>query len=148
MNATAAVRKRHLVIYDGDCPFCVFQIRLLTWLDWLDTVSFFPINEAHAARLALDVSREDLLEAIHCLAKDGKIYRGARCVRFVGMRMPVLVPFALALWFPGVIWIAEIVYRWVSRNRLVLSRLFGCRGACAILPERRRGGESATGNEK
>lgn len=148
MSEVTAVRKRHLVIYDGDCPFCVFQIRLLTWLDWLDAVSFFPINKAHAAGLALDVSRENLLEAIHCLAKDGKIHRGARCVRFVGMRMPVLVPFALALWFPGVIWIAEIVYRWVSRNRLVLSRLFGCRGACAILPERQRGGESATRIDK
>ncbi len=137
-SETAAGRKRHLVIYDGDCPLCVFQIRLLTWLDWLDAVSFISIGEAHAAGLASKVSPADLLEAIHCLAKDGKIYRGARCIRFVGMRMPVLAPLALALWLPGVIGIAEAIYRWVSRNRLVLSRLFGCRGACAVLPERRR----------
>jgi hypothetical protein len=30
---------------------------------------------------------------------------------------------------------------WVSRNRLVLSRLFGCKEACAILPARRRGAD-------
>jgi len=42
------------------------------------------------------------------------------------------------LWFPGVIWIAEKIYMWISRNRLLLSRLFGCKEACAILPARRR----------
>jgi len=59
-------------------------------------------------------------------------------LRFVGMRLPLLVPLALMLWVPGVIYLAEIVYRAVSRNRLVLSRWFGCREACAILPKRTR----------
>ena len=54
------------------------------------------------------------------------------------MRLPLLVPVALFLWIPGVIQVAEIVYGWVSRNRLLLSRLFGCKDACAILPARAR----------
>ena len=52
--------------------------------------------------------------------------------------LPLLVPVALFLWIPGVIQIAEITYAWVSRNRLVLSRIFGCKDACAILPARKR----------
>ena len=87
------------------------------------------------------LKRDDLLEAIHCVAADGRIYRGARCIRFVGMRMPLLVPVALFLWLPGVIWVAERVYMWVSRNRHLLSRLFGCKEACAILPVRERSNE-------
>ena len=78
------------------------------------------------------------MEAIHCIAKNGRIYRGARALRFVGMRLPLMVPMALVLWIPGVILIAEKVYQMISRNRLVLSRLFGCKGACAILPARQR----------
>jgi predicted DCC family thiol-disulfide oxidoreductase YuxK len=50
----------------------------------------------------------------------------------------LLVPLSLVLSIPGVIWIAEIFYQWISRNRHLLSRLFGCKGACSILPERRR----------
>ncbi len=140
MTEMASEQTTHIVLYDGDCPLCTFQKQMLTWLDWFNVVSFVPISEARDRGLAPDISREDLLEAIHCLALDGKVHRGARCIRFVGMRMPVLIPLSLVLWIPGVIWIAEIVYQWISRNRLVLSRLFGCKGACTILPERRRDG--------
>jgi len=50
----------------------------------------------------------------------------------------LLVPLAIFLWIPGVIWVAEKIYQWVSRNRHLLSRLFGCREACSILPARKR----------
>jgi predicted DCC family thiol-disulfide oxidoreductase YuxK len=56
--------------------------------------------------------------------------------------MPALVPVGLFLWIPGVIQIAEIIYRWVSRNRHVLSLVFGCKDACALLPKRDRSQDS------
>jgi predicted DCC family thiol-disulfide oxidoreductase YuxK len=84
------------------------------------------------------------MEAIHCVKTDGTVLRGARALRFIGMRMPLMVPMALFLWFPGVIWAAEWVYGCVSRNRHLLSRVFGCKGACAIVPQRERDGELTT----
>ena len=91
-----------------------------------------------AQEIAPQLGREDLLEAIHCVTPEGRVYRGARAIRFVGMRLPLLVPVALVLWIPGVIFLAEIIYRWVSRHRLLFSRVFGCKDACAILPARKR----------
>ncbi len=129
---------RHIVLYDSECSLCTFQMRMLTWLDWFHVVRLLPIADPEAARVAPTLTREALLEAIHCLATDGTIYRGARCIRFVGLRMPLLVPLALVLWLPGVIWIAERIYMWISRNRYLLSRVFGCKDACAILPARKR----------
>jgi predicted DCC family thiol-disulfide oxidoreductase YuxK len=134
----AAKPPRHIVLYDDECPLCTFQMKLLSWLDWGSVLELVPLSNPRAAALAPHLSREDLSEAIHCIAKDGKIHRGARAIRFVGMRLPLLVPMALFLWIPGVIWIAEKVYQWISRNRLLLSKLFGCKGACAILPTRNR----------
>jgi predicted DCC family thiol-disulfide oxidoreductase YuxK len=128
----------HLVLYDGDCPLCIFQSRVLGWLDWFNVLSLVPLSDPCAKEAAPQIEREDLIEAIHCIASTGKIYRGARCIRFVGMRLPLLVPVALFLWLPRVIYIAEIVYKMISRNRLVLSRLFGCKDACAIMPARKR----------
>jgi predicted DCC family thiol-disulfide oxidoreductase YuxK len=113
-------------------------MKTLTWLDWFGVLRFLPVSQAEARAAAPGIGREDLLEAIHCVARDGRIHRGARCIRFVGMRLPLLVPVALVLWVPGVIQVAEVVYRWISRNRLLLSRVFGCKGACAMMPERRR----------
>ena len=91
--------------------------------------------------LAPALTRADLLEAIHCVARDGRIHRGARALRFIGLRMPLALPVALVLWIPGVIWVAEKIYAWVSRHRLWLSRLFGCKEACAIMPMRERANE-------
>ncbi len=128
----------HIVLYDDQCPLCTFQMKVLTWLDWLNTITLLPLSDPNASQVAPQVTREDLMEAIHCVTPEKKIHRGARCLRFVGMRMPLLVPMALFLWIPGVIFIAEKIYQWISRNRQLLSRLFGCKEACSIMPARKR----------
>ncbi len=130
--------EKNIVLYDSQCPLCVFQMRLLTWLDWCNILSLVPASDSMVCRIAPQITAEELQAAIHCISRDSRIYRGARCIRFIGMRMPLLVPLALFLWIPGVIFIAEIFYKMISRNRLVLSRLFGCKEACAILPKRQR----------
>ena len=129
---------KQTVLYDGDCPMCVFQMKALSWLDWRGALALVPLTDPRALKLAPQLTREDLLEAIHCVTPEGCVYRGARAIRFVGMRLPLLVPVALFLWLPGVIWLAEIIYRWVSRHRLLFSRFFGCKDACALLPARKR----------
>lgn len=132
---------RHIVLYDSDCPLCTFQMKSLTWLDWLDKTRFVPIASEQAAAIAPGLSRADLLEAIHCVTPQGAIHRGARAIRFLGLRLPLLAPVGLFLWVPGVIRVAERAYQFISRHRLVFSRIFGCQGACAILPQREREGE-------
>ena len=129
---------QHLVLYDQDCPLCTFQMRVLTWLDWRNCLALVPLSSPRAQSAAQSLGAEELRAAIHCITREGRIHRGARCIRFVGMRLPALVPVGLFLWIPGVIQIAEVIYRWVSRNRHVLSRVFGCKDACALLPKRGR----------
>ncbi len=116
-------------------------MRVLTWLDWLHRLSLVPLSSDRARDAAPSLTRESLLEAMHCVTEDGRIHRGARAIRFVGMRLPLLVPVALFLWVPGIIWIAERFYLWVSRNRLILSRVFGCKDACSVLPAKKREGD-------
>ena len=134
-------RATHIVLYDGECALCTFQSRLITWLDWFNTVSLLPIADPRAHEIAPRLTPADLREAIHCVAANGRIYRGARCLRFIGSRMPLAIPFVLVMWVPGAIFIAEIFYRWLSRNRYLLSRVFGCKEACALMPVRKRANE-------
>jgi len=123
---------------------CTFQMRVLTWLDWLNAVQLIPASDPECLRLAPGLTHEKLMAAIHCVCTDGSVLRGARALRFVGMRMPLIIPFALFLWMPGVIWVAERIYAWISQNRYILSKFFGCKDACAIMPQRKREGEIAT----
>ena len=129
---------KHIVLYDDGCPMCTFQMKVLSWLDWFDVLAITPLSDPRAQKIAPTLTREDLLEAIHCVTPRGRIHRGARAVRFVGLRLPLLVPVAVFLWIPGVIFVAEIIYQWVSRNRLLLSRVFGCKEACAVMPAKKR----------
>lgn len=140
-----SAKERYAVLYDQDCPLCVFQMKTLTWLDWLDLLTLMPLSHPRVAVVAPTLTREQLLEAMHCVTPEGVIYRGARSIRFIGMRLPLLVPVALVLWVPGVIWVAERIYQWISRNRLHLAKLFGCGEACAIMPTRARAQDSGLG---
>lgn len=130
--------KQHVLLYDDGCPMCTFQMKILSWMDWFNALALVPLSDERAQQIAPSLTREDLHEAIHCVTPEGRIYRGARAIRFIGMRLPFLIPVALFLWLPGVIYIAEIIYQWISRNRLLLSRVFGCKDACSILPAKRR----------
>ncbi len=129
---------KHIVLYDDECSMCTFQMKVLSWLDWFHALALVPLTDSRAQEIAPTLTREDLLEAIHCVTPEGRIYRGARAIRFVGMRLPLLLPVALFLWLPGIIFVAEIFYQAVSRNRHLLSRVFGCKDACALLPSKKR----------
>ena len=131
-------REKNVLHFDSDCPLCTFQSQSLAWMDWLGKVEMVPLKDPRTAEIAPDITREDLLEAIHCITPENEIHRGARAIRFLGLRIPLLVPVGLFLWIPGVIWIAEKVYAFVSRHRLFFSKIFGCKGACAIMPEKKK----------
>ena len=125
------------VLYDDQCSFCVAQMRILKRLDWFGAIRPLPMSSPFAAELVPHLSREQLLEAIRCVAKDGRVYSGVRCFRYIGMRIPLLVPLAIILWLPGAIWIGDRIYRYIARNRYLISRLFGCDTACAISPNQK-----------
>jgi predicted DCC family thiol-disulfide oxidoreductase YuxK len=132
---------KHLVLYDDHCPLCVFQMKMLTWLDWLHVARVVPLSSPEALQAAPGVQAEQLRAAMHVATTKGKLHRGARSIRFLALRMPLLVPLGILLWVPGVIWFAEKAYECVARNRLVLSRIFGCKDACALVPTRKREGD-------
>src|SRR5687767_3899503 len=117
---------KHLVLYDDQCPLCVFQMKMLTWLDWLQVIRVVPLSSPEAREAAPTLEAEQLRAAMHVLTTKGEIHRGARSIRFLALRMPLLIPMGLFLWIPGMIWIAEKIYAWIAQNRLVLSRVFGC----------------------
>jgi predicted DCC family thiol-disulfide oxidoreductase YuxK len=131
-----AVARQHVLLYDNECSMCTFQMKVLSHLDWRKTLRLTPLSDPIVPSIAPTLTPEALSEAIHCVTPEGQIHRGARAIRFVGMRLPLLIPLALFLWLPGVIFIAEIIYKWISRNRYMLSRIFGCKTACGIIQKK------------
>jgi predicted DCC family thiol-disulfide oxidoreductase YuxK len=119
----------HLVLFDGECPFCRAQVRLLERLDWLHLFRCLPRSDPRVGELAPSLALDQLPEAICCVPEGGGIYCGARCIRYLALRVPVLLPLGMVLWIPGIIRVADRVYGWIARNRHRLSRI-GCRSGC------------------
>lgn len=91
------------------------QMRRVRALDWLGRFRLVPRSTAEAQ--AAGLSPDALAAAIHCVTAAGRVLRGAACLRFVGLRLPLLAPVAALLWLPGALALAERAYAWFSRRR-------------------------------
>ncbi len=71
--------------------------------------------------------REDCAREMHLVDADGRIFRGARAMAELWRRLPggwrVLGAITA---YPPVIWPAELVYKWVARNRGRLASSESC----------------------
>ncbi|MEC7637885.1 MAG: DUF393 domain-containing protein [Verrucomicrobiota bacterium] len=123
---------RHLLFFDSDCPFCQLQIRLLSKLDWFNTVEFIPLKKFSESLSGVHIEENELNQAIHCVTPKKTIFKGPEAIRFLAMRMPLLVPMSLIMWLPGMMFIAQKIYNLISKNRYVLSKFIGCKDSCAL----------------
>ena len=127
-----------ILLYDKNCPLCNFQIRLLTWIDLFHALRLVPYQDPQAAAYTHGIDPALLHASIHCVSPKQETMRGARALRHVCMRLPPALPLALLLWVPGALYVASEIYDGISRNRMRISRIFGCKNACAIIPARQR----------
>lgn len=107
----------NFVLYDDTCPLCTGQMKRIRRLDWEHAITPLAVSDPRVSEVAPQLKRDQLMASIHCVSARGKVIRGARCFRFIAMRIPVLMPLALLLWVPGVIYLAEWIYRLISRHR-------------------------------
>ena len=114
-----------VVLYDDDCAFCMAQVRYLERLDWFHALRPLPASQPEALEAAPGLTREGLLRELHCVTPRGRVLTAARAFRHLFARVPLLAPLALLMWVPGVIVVAEAVYRWVAAHRSWLSRVLG-----------------------
>ncbi|NRA40248.1 MAG: DUF393 domain-containing protein, partial [Planctomycetes bacterium] len=135
------MKNKTIVLYDGNCPMCSFQMQLLTWVDFLHHLHLIPYKNSAAEQYTQNIDPEALQASIHCVDGTGKVYRGAYALRHICLRLPTYLPLAILLYLPGIMYVANEIYNGVSRNRMRLSRIFGCSTACKIMPTKARSGD-------
>ncbi len=69
------------------------------------------------------VSSQETQNRIVSIRPNGKTYGGFYAMRDIMLRLPACFLPALLMYLPGVSWIGEPVYQWISRNR---HRFAGC----------------------
>lgn len=121
------------VFYDGDCPLCMREIRMLMRKTPAGRVQFTNIAAPAFDAIALGVSYEDLMARIHGRMPDGRVIVGLEVFRqlysAIGFRRLV----AMSRW-PGISHILALAYRAFAANRLRLTGRCNQQG-CSVSPK-------------
>lgn len=128
------LRRRPVLVYDGECGFCTRAAGLARRLP----VAMDVVAWQLADLTALGVTPAAAAEAVQWVERDNRSCSGHRAIAamFGASGRPWSWLGRLML-LPGVSWLAGAVYHWVSVNR---HRLPGGTPACSLPPQRRPGG--------
>ncbi len=118
------------VFFDGDCPLCLREIRMLRGRDHRQRIRFVDIAAKDFDAFSVGVTWGALMDRIHGRLPDGTLVEGVEVFR----RLYAAVGFAplVALTrLPGIAQLLDLAYRVFARNRL---RLTGrcTSGACEL----------------
>jgi len=116
------------LIFDDGCGLCQRGVWLLQRFDWFKTITLVPFSNATDLLVEHSITTEAMMKAMHLVTRDGRVFAGAEAVREFGIRMPLLFPLALAMRLGFVLRLANWVYKKISGNRYVISRLLKCEG--------------------
>jgi predicted DCC family thiol-disulfide oxidoreductase YuxK len=118
------------VFYDGACPLCMREIRMLRGRDRRRRVRFVDIAANGFDAASVGLTWEALMDRIHGRLPDGTLVEGVEVFR----RLYAAVgfgPLVALTRLPGVTQLLDVAYRSFARNRL---RLTGrcVAGACQL----------------
>jgi len=106
-----------VLIYDGDCKFCLRSVAKIHRWDGADRIAFLPLQDPLVAKAYPDLSQEELMEQMYLVDQQGTRHGGAAAFRYLSRRLPRLwalaplmhIPFSLPLW--------QFFYRQVAMRR-------------------------------
>jgi predicted DCC family thiol-disulfide oxidoreductase YuxK len=105
--------------YDGNCTFCTRVVAVLSRTGWRGGVAWVPFQSLAAPPTGLTWS--DLEQAAYLDTGEVRLHQGFFAFRKLSVRLPLLIPLAPLLWFPGMSLLGAPVYRWIARNRYRIS---------------------------
>ena len=104
-----------VLIYDGDCRFCQRSVDLVARLDGKGRLSMQPFQNADLGRYG--ISRERAEQAMQLVAPSGTVWSGATAARQLASLLPALRPLDWLFHVPGMLSLADRVYRWIAKRR-------------------------------
>ena len=130
-----------ILIFDGECRFCIAQVERLKRLAISQKQAKNPPIVAMPLQnddllAAVHVSHDEAMKAMHLVTRDGRIYRGVEGFVQALRHRPILGKLAKLYYVPGIKQLADLGYRLIARYRyLIMGRAVArgeCHGSCAI----------------
>ena len=127
------------VIFDGNCRFCIGQMRMIQLFDIFRQLRFVSLHDEQARHLAPLFTHEQLMEQMVIVSSDGRTHGGANAVRYLSRHLPLLWMLVPVLHLPGSMPLWDWAYRKIAERRYRLAGTVCEDGSCAWKPTHRQG---------
>ena len=108
------------VFYDGDCPLCVHEIKMLRWMDGKQNIRFTDIADASFRPSDFNKTTQEFMDEIQGRMPDGSWITGVEVFRQLYSAVG-LGPLVALTRIPGISHGLDFGYRIFARNRLRLT---------------------------
>ena len=105
------------VFYDGECPLCMREIRMLRRMDRRGRIRFTDIAVPGFDATPIGVDKAALMARIHGRLPSGELVEGVEVLRQLYAAIG-LKPLVAVSRLPGVSHALDAAYGWFARNRL------------------------------
>lgn len=110
-----------VVIYDGQCRFCLKQVRKLLWWDCQNKLSYISLHDPEVARRYPQLTHEMMMKQMYVVDQQGHAHGGADALRYLSRRLRRMWWFAPLLHIPGLMPFWRWLYRQVADRRYQLA---------------------------
>ncbi len=122
-QVATARQPRGILLYDGDCGFCLESVKRLRVLDlfrWVDLRDFH--KEASLKSFHPDLTKERCEREMVLVEPTGRLTGGFDAFQRMCLRLPLLWPLLPLIYVPGARLIGIRAYCWVAEHRFLFSR--------------------------
>ncbi|MEK6676125.1 MAG: DUF393 domain-containing protein [Planctomycetota bacterium] len=122
VHVRVRVNDRFVVIYDGECAFCIAQIERIKKWDVNRTFECVPRQADGILERFPELAEGDFNTGMRVIAPSGRIHVGADAVYEIARRLPTVRWLAWVYRVPGCHQMGKAMYAWVAANRQSLGR--------------------------
>ncbi len=123
--------RQSLLIYDGNCQFCLRSVITLKVLDLFGTLKYVDLHAVDLELVHPGLNKNLAMSQLHLVETDGKLYGGFMVFRRICFSMPMLYPLIFIFYFPGMGIGGPLLYRFIAKNRYLFHSHRKCRdNAC------------------
>lgn len=126
-----SMQAKPVVVYDGECRFCIQQIQRFQRLDPSNQFEWVPRQQPGLEKRFPILAQSDFDTGMRYIGAGDKVEVGADAVYQICKRLPAFQPVAWLYLLPGCKQIARAIYAWIAANRKRLGQTCD-NGACSI----------------
>jgi predicted DCC family thiol-disulfide oxidoreductase YuxK len=106
------------LLYDGSCALCRASVQAVGSFDNSGMIEALDLNDPQARAQFPDLQLPDLLEELHAVDDQGRVFRGARAINEILRRQGGITGMLAYLWYvPGYAWLADRQYKRIAATR-------------------------------